>query len=284
MTTTGGASPDTTGPLCAVVEQVAGNLCIWTAALFGHQRRSARRARYRELYHRHQRHGLIVLGLVLATMILLDPFVGAVVAVLPRPVITMFAAVTDYGLSGTVLYPVGLCLVVLAALTSPALTQMTRGVLAALVVRFGFVFVAVGLTGLTATTLKRLIGRVRPSARGAFAFEPFSWRPDYASLPSGHSVTAFSVLVALGFLFPRLRPLLWIYAVTIAISRIVVSAHFPSDVIVGAAFGALGAMLVREWFASRRLGFFVDMEGVVHAFPGPSFTRARRAIGAALAR
>jgi membrane-associated phospholipid phosphatase len=284
MTATGRAGPDTAGSLCAAVEHVATNLLIWAAALFGPKRRLARRARYRELLHRHRRHGLVVLGLALAAMILLDPIVGAVVAALPRPVTNMFAAVTDFGLSGIVLYPAGICLIAMAALASPALEQMTRGVLTALVVRFGFIFVAVGLTGLIATTLKRLIGRVRPSARGAFAFEPFSWRPDYASLPSGHSVTAFSVLVAFGFLFPRLRPLLWIYAVVIAISRIVVSAHFPSDVVAGAAFGALGAVLVREWFASRRLGFFVDSEGVVHAFPGPSFTRARRAIGAALAR
>ncbi|MEZ5788542.1 MAG: phosphatase PAP2 family protein [Xanthobacteraceae bacterium] len=285
MSATGRAGFDTAGSLYAAVEHIATNLLIWAAALFGPKRRLARRPRYRALLHRHQRHGLIVLGLALAAMILLDPFVGAVIAALPRPVVNLFAAVTDFGLSGVVLYPVGIGLVVMAALTSPALAQMTRSVLAALVVRLGFIFVAVGLTGLIATTLKRLIGRVRPSsARGAFAFEPFSWRPDYASLPSGHSVTAFSVLVAFGFLFPRLRPLLWIYAVIIAVSRVVVSAHFPSDVIVGAAFGALGAVLVREWFASRRLGFFVDSEGVVRSFPGPSFTRARRAIGTALAR
>lgn len=284
MNAPGGAAPDPGWQSGAAIERIGGNLFTWAAALFGGKRRSARRPRYRALFHRHQRHGLIVLGLVLVAMVLLDPFARAAVVALPRPVIAAFAAVTDYGLSGMVLYPAGLCLVMLAALTSPALAQMTRGVLAALVVRFGFIFVAVGLTGLIATTLKRLIGRVRPSVRGPFAFEPFSWRPDYASLPSGHSVTAFSVLVALGFLLPRLRPLLWIYAVTIALSRVVVSAHFPSDVIAGAAFGALGALVVREWFASRRLGFFVGSDGVVHAFPGPSFTRARRAIGTALAR
>ena len=284
MNAHGGAGPDPGWQLCTVVEHIGGNLFAAAAALFGEKRRSARRPRYRALVHRHHRHGLIVLGLAVVAMLLLDPFVRVLVAALPRPIIAFFAVVTDFGLSGMVLYPVGFCLIVLAALTSPALAQMTRGVLAALVVRFGFVFVAVGLTGLIATTLKRLIGRARPSARGPFAFEPFSWRPDYASLPSGHSVTAFSVLVALGFLLPRLRPFLWVYAVTIALSRVAVSAHFPSDVIAGAAFGALGAILVREWFASRRLGFFIDSDGVVRTFPGPSFTRVRRAIGAALAR
>ena len=97
--------------------------------MFGEKRRSARPPRYRELFRRHQRHGLIVLGLVLVAMFALDPFIRGMVAALPRPVIAVFAAVTDYGLSGTVLYPVGLCLIVFAVLTSPALTQMTRGVL-----------------------------------------------------------------------------------------------------------------------------------------------------------
>lgn len=284
MTATGGTGAIGKRTPGALAGQVAGNLFHWAAALFGQKRRLARRARYRALLRRHRRHGLIVLALAAAVMVLLDPLAAAAVAALPRMVVSVFAVLTDFGLSGVVLYPVGLILVVLAALTSTRLETMTRGVLVSLVVRFGFVFVAVGLTGLIATTLKRLIGRIRPSARGPFAFEPFSWRPDYASLPSGHTVGAFSILVALGFIFPRLRPLLWVYAIVVAVSRVVVSAHFPSDVIAGAAFGALGAVLVREWFASRRFGFFIDSEGTVQAFPGPSFTRAWRAVGTALAR
>jgi len=61
---------------------------------------------------------------------------------------------------------------------------------------------------------------VRPSARGPFAYEPFSWRPEHASLPSGHATTAFAALVAIGLISPRLRPVLWVYALLIAASRI----------------------------------------------------------------
>ncbi len=148
--------------------------------------------------------------------------------------------------------------------------------LAALVVRIGFIFVAIGLPALVGSVVKRLIGRVRPSAEAPFAYQPFSWRPDYASLPSGHTITAFAALVAIGVLFPRARPFLWVFAITIAVSRIVVSAHFPSDVIAGAAFGAFGAILVREWFASRRLGFVIDPQRTVRRFPLP-VARAREA-------
>ncbi len=125
--------------------------------------------------------------------------------------------------------------------------------------RLGFVFLAIGLPSLFATIVKRLIGRARPFVAGndIWAYEPFSWQVRYASLPSGHATTAFAALVAIGAIFPQARALMWIYAVLIALSRVVVTAHHPSDVIAGAIVGAVGALLVRNWFAARRLGFAV---------------------------
>ena len=34
-------------------------------------------------------------------------------------------------------------------------------------------------------------------------------------------------------------------------SRVVLTAHHPSDVIAGAVVGVIGALLVRDWFAAR---------------------------------
>jgi undecaprenyl-diphosphatase len=153
---------------------------------------------------------------------------------------------------------------------------MTRGVLAAIATRVGFVFLSVGVPGLFVAIVKRFIGRVRPSSAGPFAYEPFHWRPDFASLPSGHTTTAFATLVAVGALFPRARPFLWGFALLIAVSRIVVTAHFVSDVLAGAAVGVLGAWCVRDWFALRRLGFVVTRDGGVKALPGPSAGRIKR--------
>ena len=164
----------------------------------------------------------------------------------------------------------------IALVASPSLDHMTRGVLAMIATRVGFVFLAVGVPGLFIAVIKRFIGRVRPSPAGPFAYEPFHWRPDFASLPSGHTTTAFATLVAVGALFPRARPFLWGFALLIAASRIAVSAHFVSDVIAGAAVGALGAWCVRDWFALRRLGFVVTRDGEVKALPGPSPGRIKR--------
>jgi undecaprenyl-diphosphatase len=102
------------------------------------------------------------------------------------------------------------------------------------------------------------------------------WRADHASMPSGHTTTAFAAAMAIGLLWPRSRPFMWTYALLIGLSRIVTTAHFPSDVLAGATVGVVGALLVRDWFAARRLGFVVDPGGSVRPLPGPSFERIKR--------
>jgi membrane-associated phospholipid phosphatase len=195
---------------------------------------------------------------------------------LPSAIQETFNAITDFGRSGWVLWPTGILILVTAAATTRATTRMAQLVLATVAVRFGYVFLAVGVPGLFVTIVKRWIGRARPSQSGPFAYHPFSWDPAFASLPSGHSAAAFSALIAIGAIFPRARPILWIYAVTIAMSRVIISAHYPSDVIAGAVVGVIGAVFVREWFAARRLGFAVGADGQVRALPGPSLKRIKK--------
>jgi membrane-associated phospholipid phosphatase len=198
------------------------------------------------------------------------------VARIPPRVVEVFNEITDYGRGAWPLTPLALLLLASPALCLPRLGLMSRGVLTTMAVRLGFMFSAIALTGLADTIVKRIIGRVRPSELGPFAFEPFSWRSEFASFPSGHTTNVFAALVAIGLIFPRARPVLWIYALVIAASRIIVSAHFPSDVLAGAAFGAFGAIVVRDWFAVRRLGFFVGGDGRVRVMPGPSFGRIKK--------
>jgi undecaprenyl-diphosphatase len=199
---------------------------------------------------------------------------------LPRMVIDAFNEFTDFGRSSWFLWPTGLLLLALALLDMPALPRSARGVLAAFAVRLGFVFTAVAAPGLTVTVVKRLIGRARPFVAGddVWTSMAFAWRPDYASFPSGHATTAFSALVAIGAIFPQATALMWIYAALIAVSRVVISAHHPSDVVAGAMVGALGALLVRNWFAARGLGFTVRPDGAVRPKPGPDWRRIVKAV------
>jgi undecaprenyl-diphosphatase len=86
--------------------------------------------------------------------------------------------------------------------------------------------------------LKRLAGRRRPCH-----IEPHCWAtllpPDQFSFPSGHTITAFAMAVSVSSFYPALLPLLLFLAVSIGISRIVLSMHFLSDVLAGAAIGSL---------------------------------------------
>jgi len=222
------------------------------------------------------------LAIIVASMFLFDASASDWARHEPNWLRDMFERVTDFGLSGWFLFPLGFLLLVLATLNSPDLTRLTQGVLAALTARLGFLFLAIGLPGLFVTIIKRLIGRARPYVGGhedPFAYHPFIWRPEYASMPSGHATTSVAAAIAIGAIWPRTRIVMWLYAATIMISRVVVLAHHVSDVIAGALVAAVGAYLIRRWFAARQLVFHPKD---LHASSGPSLQRIKAALREAI--
>ena len=214
---------------------------------------------------------------IIASMFLLDRTASDWARHLPGWFIEAFEQITDFGLSGWFLYPLGVILLGLAAVASPASPRLAQGVFAALGARFGFLFVAIAAPGLFTTIVKRLIGRARPYVGGydnPFLYKPFIWQPAYASMPSGHATTAAAAAVAIGAVWPRARPLMWLYALTIMFSRVVVVAQHPSDVLAGALVGAVGVLLLRRLFAARRLAF---SPRDLRPYPWPSWRRLKAA-------
>jgi membrane-associated phospholipid phosphatase len=212
-----------------------------------------------------------------AAMFLIDTAASTWASGLPRWFVDVFEEITNFGLAGWFLFPFGFIVVALAAVLSPALPRLAQGALAMLAARFGFLFLAVAVPGLFVTVVKRLIGRARPyvgAHDNPFAYMPFVWRPEYASMPSGHATNAAAAAIAIGAIWPRARGAMWFYALVIMFSRVVVLAHHPSDVIAGAVVGGVGAFLVRRWFAARRLVF---PAGDLKAYPGPSWRRIKSA-------
>jgi len=214
-------------------------------------------------------------AVIIASMFLLDARTSEWARHLPLSLMELGDRISDFGRSSIFLYPLGVFLLVLAALTRRSLPPAPRGVLEIFAARAGFLFVAIGLPSLFDTIVKRMIGRARPYVGphdDPFAYMPFIWRADYASMPSGHSTTAAAAAIAIGAIWPRTRPVVWLYALLIMSARVIMNVHHPSDVIAGALVGVVGALMVRRWFAMRRLVFFARD---LRVLPGPSWLRIK---------
>lgn len=117
------------------------------------------------------------------------------------------------------------------------------------------IFCGAALAGLTANLGKVCIARIRPSQ---FDFEQHSilesfvqWFPlgsggsSLQSFPSAHTASAFGFAALLSWAFPKGKVMFVGMAGLVALQRIVASAHYPSDVLVGGAIGWLvGLFLV----------------------------------------
>jgi membrane-associated phospholipid phosphatase len=108
-----------------------------------------------------------------------------------------------------------------------------------------------GLRSLTLTSilvnlvLKPLFRRRRPALEAVPEVRRLARLPRSASLPSGHSASAFAFATGASLELPVLAPLLAPLAAAVAFSRVYTGVHYPSDVAAGAAVGVGAALLSR---------------------------------------
>ncbi len=200
--------------------------------------------------------GLVLVATVLM-MVAFDARIMAAVATQPDRIDVLFGAITRYGKSDWILFPTA----VLALIGGAADWRRCRPRYAAAwsqILAFAVtVFIVVAASGLLTNVLKPLFGRLRPIyADHVLHFAPFTFGDfRFASFPSGHSTVmgAMAVVIAFGPRWLRVPGL--IAAGVVAISRVMVSAHYPSDVVAGLAVGAAVTFLIIRAFASFGFGF-----------------------------
>jgi len=109
------------------------------------------------------------------------------------------------------------------------------------------------LTGLANGALKQLFARARPDV----LLQPL----DTFSLPSGHSSAAFACFLALGILAGRGAParsrLTWLLlaslpATAIALSRVYLGVHWPTDILAGALLAGTVCAACLAWLQRRQ--------------------------------
>lgn len=132
--------------------------------------------------------------------------------------------------------------------------------------------------GLAADLVKLLVFRMRPydcPLVGSVWTTFGAWFPLWnagssgQSFPSAHTATAVGFAAALCWLYPQGRWLFSILAALVGCQRIVCGAHFPSDVLVGAATGCVASLFLLKigplpaWFDRKEAVWRACWEGSV---------------------
>jgi len=102
--------------------------------------------------------------------------------------------------------------------------------------------VCLGVGSAILHSMKLIVGRRRPRddmEMGKYGFVWFEFRLDYNSFPSGHALTIMTVAVIASCVWPHLAVLWFAIALWLGVTRALLTAHFFSDVFIGAGIGLL---------------------------------------------
>ena len=107
--------------------------------------------------------------------------------------------------------------------------------------------------------LKEYFARPRPCNALTDVLTPLGCTGSF-SFPSNHALNNFAAALFFYRLFPKLKWVLFITASLVAISRVYLGLHYPSDIfggaVIGLAFGylfATGVLFLEKYFIDRKL-------------------------------
>ena len=131
------------------------------------------------------------------------------------------------------------------ALTTAAIARHfgARGRDLPLLINYSLAFIAMLTLGSAVLhVIKLVLGRRGPRddmEMGLYGFKPLAFNLEYNSFPSGHALTICCVAVIFTCVWPFWWPLWFAIAALLAVTRALLTAHFLSDVLIGAGIGLL---------------------------------------------
>jgi undecaprenyl-diphosphatase len=106
--------------------------------------------------------------------------------------------------------------------------------------------------------IKEFVQRLRPCNVHGDVLTPLGCQGTY-SFPSNHAVNNFAAAFFFFRLFPDLKWVLFVTAALVALSRVYLGLHYPSDVIAGAVIGSVfgyifaeGIIRTNKYFMQKR--------------------------------
>ena len=121
---------------------------------------------------------------------------------------------------------------------------------------FWFVVLTCLVSGVIHHALKIVIGRYRPRylfSEDLYGLSPLNFQIAQNSFPSGHTQTIVSICFALFLVCQRPWPLYLALAVLVALSRVALGAHYPSDILGGGYLAICTAILLKRHYLAPRV-------------------------------
>ena len=109
--------------------------------------------------------------------------------------------------------------------------------------------IALALAGVTTRVIKIATGRARPSVKTEARWNGPQLSSKYHAFPSGHTASSTAFFVALFLARKKIGGPLLLIPILIAASRMILGAHYLSDVTFAAIIGVFSALLVARWLA-----------------------------------
>ena len=124
----------------------------------------------------------------------------------------------------------------------------------------------ISAAGIITQIFKHLVGRPRPNYtnyENLFDFKFFTLESNFHSFPSGHASTVFMVCFIICSILPLLRYYFYFLAGIVALSRVVVGAHFFTDIVAGALLSLI-VFEILNYIFSKKYSKFLFTRIVFH--------------------